>query len=163
MTQQVLEISQLVSASGNAYEVSSLKQNQLQYVDRDYQFDYIPDELAGALHIKTFGNDKLISENDLCVSFRVNCDVDLYVLYADKFPSLPMWLQEYERKRLNVTRLDSTPNNLKGYFGLYKKTFTKGLIELKGCSPQKMLEQDWFVKSLGYTYCMYTFVIVEKN
>jgi hypothetical protein len=156
-------ISKLSSASGKECGMNKLILGEYQYIDRQYQFNYIPKELNGCMHIKTHGNDKLIGENDICLSFEVNCDIDILILYADKFPLLPNWLDQYERTRLNVTRQDSRADNLKGYFGLYRKTFEKGLVKLFGCSPNKMLAEDWYKESGGANYCMYTVAILEKN
>ncbi|HCR89708.1 MAG TPA: hypothetical protein DIW50_04445 [Prolixibacteraceae bacterium] len=158
-----LEITNLKSASGKEYGLNTLVSGELQYMDRTYQFNYIPEELMGAAHIKTCGNDKLISENDICVSFDVDCDLDVYVLFGDKWPEIPQWLNQFERMRLNVTRQDSRSDNLKGYFSLYKKTFPKGTVTLYGCSPMEMLKREWFVKSMGANYCMYTIAIRKKK
>ena len=156
-------VSNLRTSSGKEYGVNKLVQGESQYMDRDYQFNYIPDELLGLTHIKTCGDDKLISENDVCVSFDVNCDVDVFILFGDKWPQVPMWLSQFERMRLNVTRLDSRIDNLKGYFSLYRKTFPKGTVTLYGCSPVEMLEKEWFIKSMGANYCMYTIAVKRKD
>ncbi len=163
MNNNEIIINKLSSASGNEYGKNKLLLGEYQYMDRQYQFNYIPKELNGCVHIKTHGNDKLISENDISFSFEVNCDIDIFILYPDKFPLLPEWLNQYERTRYNVTRQDSRADNLKGYFGLYRKSFRKGLIEIFGCSPNKMLAEDWYVKSGGANYCMYTVAILRKN
>ncbi|MEL7604261.1 MAG: hypothetical protein AAGU77_13980 [Bacillota bacterium] len=149
-------ISNLQSKSGKVYEIGRLSTGDYQYVDRLYQFDYIPEELRGCLHIKTHGNDKLIGEGEPCFSFETEEDVDVYVLYPDKQPVLPKWLEEFESMRLNVTRFDSVPSNLKGYFRLYRKRYTKGTVVLYGNSPACMLEQDWYVATNGANYCMYS-------
>lgn len=158
-----VEIKNLKSTSGKEYGINSLTQGEYQYMDRSYQFNYIPEEMIGLTHIKTCGNDKLISENDICVSFDVDCDVDVYILFGDKFPITPEWLKQFERMRLNITRQDSRIDNLKGYFSLYRKTYPKGTITLFGCSPVKMLEKGWFVQSMGANYCMYTIAIKRKD
>lgn len=161
-SQDDLQISNLISSSGKEYGINKLLPGEYQYTDRDYLLNYVPEELKGCLHIKTCGNDKLINENDECVSFDCNCDVDVYILFADKFPEIPQWLNQFERTRLNVTRIDSNPDNLKGYFCLYSKSFPKGKIELNGCSPKIMLEKKDFIESMGSGYCMYTIVVKKK-
>ena len=146
----------IITASGKNYAVSKLVQGDYQYEDRLYQFDYVPSELCGADHIKTHGNDKMFSEHEECFSFESDCDIEVYVIYPDIHKELPVWLESYERVRMNVTRMDSTASNLKGYFSLYKKVFHKGKIVLYGCSPEKMLAEEWYVESGGATYCMYS-------
>jgi len=161
--QSKLEIKNLKSTSGKEYCINSLIPGEYQYMDRSYQFNYIPEEINGLTHIKTCGNDKLISEKDVCLSFDVNCVVDVYILFGDKFPIIPEWLKQFERMRLNVTRQDSKIDNLKGYFSLYRKTFPKGTVTLYGCSPVEMLEKELYVKSMGANYCMYTIAIKRKD
>ncbi|MFA7185787.1 MAG: hypothetical protein WC082_12880, partial [Victivallales bacterium] len=65
--------------SGKKYGMNKFEPNSFQYMDRDYKFEYIPTELLGAVHIRTCGNDKLISENKKCISFDVDRDVDVFV------------------------------------------------------------------------------------
>ena len=156
-------ISNLKSISGKQYETGELSYGHKQYVDRLYQFDYIPAELHGCLHIKPHANDKMISENDPCFSFECDQEINVYVLYPDKQPILPKWLIEFERMRMNVTRLDSMPSNLKGYFSIYRKTFLKGLIMLNGNSPVSMLENQGYLNTTGENYCMYSVCIKSKN
>ena len=55
------------TASGRFYGVDILSQSAYQYMDRNYQFNYIPDALSGHIHIKTCGDDKIISEDEDCV------------------------------------------------------------------------------------------------
>ncbi|HBL77675.1 MAG: hypothetical protein A2W90_02800 [Bacteroidetes bacterium GWF2_42_66] len=162
-SQSELKIDNLISSRGKEYRINKFESGEEQYMDRDYRFNYVPDELKGCMHIKTCGNDKLISENDTCMSFFSNCDIDVYILFADKFPVTPNWLESFERTRLNVTRLDSNSSSLKGYFCLYRKAFSKGQIILNGCSPIKMLERNGFVESMGSGYCMYTVVVKKSN
>jgi len=158
-----MTIKNINAVSGKTYGMGKLLTGDYQYEDRLYQFDYVPDELKGCLHIKTQGNDKLISENEECFSFEIDEAADIYVLYPDKQPILPKWLENYEITRLKVTRLDSMCCNLKGCFSLYKKTFEKGKVIFYGCSPQKMLDEEWYVKSMGAGYCMYSVCVKEKT
>jgi len=160
---QNVKIRNLIAASGKEYGINQIEKGGSQYMDRDYLFNWIPDELSGSTHILTCGNDKLIDENDLCLSFEVDEPVDVYILFADKFPIIPGWLKEYKRLRLNITRDDSDPSNLRGYFGVYMKSFDEGKIELNGCSPSSFLKKEWFVESLGFTYCMYTVVLKKMR
>ena len=151
------------TASGKEYGISKLESGYHQYMDRAYQFDYIPDSIRGCVHIMTCGSDKMFDEHKPC--FTITCDhpCDVYVLYADKQPVLPEWLHDYERMRMNVTRLDTMCDCLKGYFSLYKKSFPAGDITFYGNSPSDMLKLDWYCDTRGTNYCMYTVAIVEKN
>lgn len=146
-------------SSKKEYAISKFAPNELQYMDRDYRFNYIPEELIGCNHIMTCGNDKMLPEEEHCFTLATDRDVDVYILYPDKQPVIPKWLSEYERMRMNVTRQDSRADNLKGYFTLFKKRFPKGEITFYGNSPREMLEKDWYVQSGGTNYCMYTVAV----
>lgn len=156
-----LVISNILTQSGREYALSRLETGNFQYMDRGYKFAYVPDDIKGCMYIKTCGNDKLILETQLCLSFDVNRDVDIYILFADKFPVIPKWLESYERIRKNVTRQDSDPNTLKGYFSLYKRSFPKGRIVFNGCSPQQMMSQEYIV-TMGATFCMYSLCVIPS-
>ncbi|WP_105614559.1 hypothetical protein [Vallitalea okinawensis] len=158
-----MNITKINASSGKHYGMGNLKRSDHQYQDRLYQFNYVPEELKGCVHIKTHGNDKLISEDHECFSFETDEAVEVYILYPDKQPYLPQWLEGYERMRMNVTRIDSIADNLKGYFSLYKKVFPKGKIVLYGCSPNKMLLEEWYVESNGANYCMYSVCLKPHN
>lgn len=148
-------------ASGREYNVGVFAPGEPQYMDRDYRFNYIPEELVGCVHIMPCGNDKLTPETDECFTVNIDIEADVYVLYPDKQPVIPKWLESYERVRMNVTRMDSRADNLKGYFSLYKKRFPAGEITFYGSSPLSMLAQPWYETSGGINYCMYSVAIKE--
>ena len=147
--------------SGREYSVARFAPGELQYMDREYRFNYIPETLIGCCHIRTCGNDKLTPETERCFTVSVDTPVEIFILYPDKQPVIPKWLEGYERVRMNVTRLDSRADNLKGYFSLYKKAFPAGEITFYGNSPLKMLEQEWYETSGGINYCMYSVALKE--
>lgn len=150
------------TASGRPYRLGELRVGHHQYIDRLYQFAYVPEELAFCPHVMTFGDDKMIPEDEPCFTVEVSRPCDVYILYPDKQPVLPQWLDGWERTRMNVTRIDSLPMNLKGYFSLYKKSFPADEITFYGNSPRAMLAEDWYVETLGNNYCMYTAAIRER-
>ena len=154
-------ISIINTASGRTYQIGKLHSGHHQYMDRLYQFAYVPEDLSGCPHIMTCGSDKMIPEDQPCFSIQVSRPCDVYVLYPDKQPVLPKWLEEYERVRKNVTRMDSYFVTLKGYFSLYKKSFPAGEITFMGNSPRTMLAQDWYAESRGTDYCMYSVCVAE--
>ena len=149
------------TASGKEYTIGELRTGHHQYMDRLYQFSYIPDELKGCVHIMPHGDDKMLSEKEWCFTIETDRECDVYVLYPDKQPVLPKWLESYERTRMNVTRFDSMHNTLKGYFSLYHKHFAPGEIRFYGSSPDAMLAEDWYVETGGNTYCMYSVAVKE--
>ena len=102
-----MEISNMKTTSGKCYGIGRLKYGDYQYEDRLYQFNYVPEELKGELHIKTRGDDKLIGEDRECFSFECDEDIEVYVIYPDKHPEVPKWLEDYERMRMNVYKRKS--------------------------------------------------------
>ena len=149
----------LWTASGKEYKVGKLQRGHYQYMDRQYQFDYVPKELDGCDHIMTCGRGKMISEQLPTFSFYTDTSVMVYILYPDKQPILPSWLKEFERMRWNVTRMDSQANNLKGYFSVFRKKYNAGEIVLGGNSPEVMLKEEEYVETRGAGYCMYTVAV----
>jgi len=147
--------------SGREYAVSRFAPGELQYADREYRFNYIPEELIGCTHIMTCGGDKLIPETQPCFTIRTDSEAEVYILYPDKQPVIPKWLCDFERVRMSVTRLDSRADNLKGYFSLYKKRFPAGEITFYGNSPLEMLAIPRYAESGGINYCMYSVAIKE--
>lgn len=143
-------------ASGKPYSIGTLTYGALQYADREYRFAYIPRELQGCKFIMTHGNDKMMDEADVCFTVQTDRAYDVYILYPDKQPVIPVWLAEYERVRMNVTRTDSDPMTLKGYFSLYRKSFPAGRISFFGNSPKAMLADKTYVATGGTNYCMYS-------
>lgn len=142
--------------SGKPYAIGLLTPGALQYADREYRFAYIPQALQGCPFILTHGNDKMADEASVCFTVQTDRPYEVYILYPDKQPVIPSWLTEYERVRMNITRTDSDPMTLKGYFSLYRKTFPAGRIVFYGNSPKAMLADETYVASGGTNYCMYS-------
>jgi len=159
-----LAITNLTAASGKAFRVEpeGFVQGGTQYVDRDYHLEYVPAPLQGQALIQTAGNDKMIDENEPCLSFEVNVPVTVYVVYSDKLRLLPQWLKEYENTRWKVTRKDTNPTTLKGIFSLLAKDFPAGKITLYGNLSKAMAEDAEFRKLKGGTFCMYSVVVAPR-
>ena len=157
-------ITDLQTASGKDYVINhhGFNPGDRQYIDRDYTFDYIPQIALGHSHILTAGNDKMIPEDSLCLSFNVGVPVTVLVVYADKLRTIPNWLCEYKDTREKVTRTDSNVSTLKGIFTLFAKDFEPGLVELNGNLSATMAEDSAFKASVGTNYCMYS-VVVKKR
>lgn len=151
------------TASGYAYRMGDLRPGHGQYIDRLYQFAHVPEDLYGCPHIMTRGDDKMLPEDQPCFSIETDGPCEVYVLYPDKQPVLPGWLEAYQRVRKNVTRMDSHPDTLKGYFSLYRRSFQAGEIRFYGSSPLAMLAEDWYVETTGTNYCMYSVCVRESR
>ena len=151
------------TASGRTYGIGVFSPGSRQYMDREYLFSYIPEELLGLPLVMTCGKDKMISEDNWCFSIRTEYPCEVFVIFADKHPYLPVWLETYQRLRMNVTREDSHPKTLKGYFSVYKKCFPAGEIRFNGNSSNKLLERKSYIETRGTDYCMYSIVIREMR
>jgi len=163
MAKMQLQITDLLAASGKAYRIGKFAPDAHQYIDRDYTFDHVPEFLEGACHILTAGDDKMIDEDEPCVSFHADRPVSVYVVYADKLRVLPKWLREFTDTREKVTRDDSDTTTLKGIFTLFARNFDAGPIILKGNLAPAMRNDPMFVARGGGTYCMYSVAVAEKT
>jgi len=161
---QDLMITNLEVASGKSYLVkyNGFISGSQQYIDRDYLFDRIPEEMKGKTLIMLAGNDKMFEENEKCFSFQVNKPVIVHVLYSDKYPVQPVWLMDYTRTEKKVYRKDASEETKKGIFRVYSRKFPAGEIRINGCLG-KGIKTEAFVSSGGSGYCMYSVVIEEVN
>ncbi len=83
------------------YKIASLHKGDRIYVDRDYQVDAIPHDLASALWLKTANNDKFSTGEDF-LKFDINRKIDLYVGYDARLTSLPNWLASWDTTDLEI-------------------------------------------------------------
>ncbi len=159
---QPFELTDLKAASGKAYQIkhNGFHVDGNQYIDRDYEFSKVPESLQGKTLIMTAGNDKMYEEHETCFTFYANKDIIVHIIYADKYPVNPVWLDSFEKTNLQVLRKDSSFETMKGVFTVYSKKFTAGEIEIKGCLGKGMKTPE-FVESEGSGYCMYSVVVEE--
>ena len=76
-------VSDLVVASGRAYQWFDLASGQNMYIDRTYRFGSpIPASINGQFTLRTANDDKFSSANATHVSFTVNQASTVYVLYT---------------------------------------------------------------------------------
>ena len=76
-------VSNLVVASGRAYQWFDLASGQNMYIDRTYRFGSpIPASINGQFTLRTANDDKFSSANATHVSFTVNQASTVYVLYT---------------------------------------------------------------------------------
>ena len=76
-------VSNLVVASGRAYQWFDLASGQNMYIDRTYRFGSpIPASINGQFTLRTASDDKFSSANATHVSFTVNQASTVYVLYT---------------------------------------------------------------------------------
>lgn len=161
---QELKITNLEVSSGKIYLVkyNGFKSGSSQYIDRDYLFDRIPEEMIGKTLIMVAGNDKMFEENENCFSFQVNKPVIVHVLYSDKYPVQPVWLTDFTKTNKKVYRKDASEETMKGIFRVYSRKFPAGEIRINGCLG-KGIKTEAFVSTGGSGYCMYSVVIEEVN
>lgn len=161
---QELKVTNLEVESGKDYLVKyeGFQVGSQQYIDRDYLFDRIPEEMKGKTLIMLAGNDKMFEENEKCFSFQVNKPVIVHVLYSDKYPVQPVWLADFTKTAKKVYRKDASEETMKGIFRVYSRKFLTGEIRINGCLG-KGIKTEAFVSSGGSGYCMYSVVIEEVD
>jgi hypothetical protein len=88
-----IEIANLEVNSGLAYEVTeNLGVGDKEYTDRDYTLTSMPDYLVGLTWIRTANNDK--QNPDLEVSFEIDREAYVYILWVARDPAAQDWLQD---------------------------------------------------------------------
>lgn len=83
------------------YKVAVLHSGDKFYVDRDYQLQTIPQELASALWVETANNDKFSTGDDF-LHFTIDRKAELYVGYDERLRQLPNWLTKWEKTDLKI-------------------------------------------------------------
>jgi hypothetical protein len=88
-----IEVTDLEANSGLAYEVAeNLEEGAKEYTDRDYTLTSMPDYLVGLTWIRTANDDK--QNPDLEVSFKINVEAYVYILWIARDPAEHDWLQD---------------------------------------------------------------------
>ena len=104
------------------YRVGTLSVGQRVYVDRDYVFTQVPEDLRGQAYISTANDDKTAT-GDSFLSFRISRECDVYVGYDSSIPTTPGWLSSWTRTTRSVQTSDTV-------FELYRKHFGAGTVVL---------------------------------
>ena len=88
-------ISNFQAKSKNYYSVIYFEfyPGALMYTDRIYTFDKMPKYLTGATYIRTACDDKIKSDDKL-ISFTVNQDVVVYIIFDTRL-NKPHWMNDY--------------------------------------------------------------------
>jgi len=106
------------------YQWGALAQGQIVYIDRDYTFTDIPDGFGGLPYLRTANDDKY-STSVNAISFDVNVDVTVYVVYAAAISTPAAWLDSWVETGTQWTTTDRALN-------VYAKDFQAGTVVLGG-------------------------------
>ncbi len=112
----------ITNISPSSYQVRALEVGQLVYVDRDYVFTQVPEDLRGQAYISTANDDKTAT-GDAFLSFEINQGSDVYVGYDSSVPTTPGWLSSWTKTLKTVQTSDTV-------FELYRKYFPAGTVTL---------------------------------
>ncbi len=122
--QPSVNISGIEIKSPSNYYLTYAKVGQKIFYDRDYIIKELPKVILNEAEIVTANNHKLaFLDNHL--SFAITEESSVYVGYDYRATRLPEWLRDWERLNEQIMTNDTN-------FVLYKKDFTKGLVELGG-------------------------------
>ncbi len=119
-----IKVTDLKANSGLTYEVDeSLQIGDKEYTDRKYTFTDIPDYLLGLTWIRTANNDK--RNPNLEVSFKIDREAYVYILWIARDPANQDWLQK------NYAKTGDTVNSTDEPLAVYKskKPFPPGEIK----------------------------------
>ena len=121
-------VSNLVVASGRAYQWFDLASGQNMYIDRTYRFGSpIPASINGQFTLRTANDDKFSSANATHVSFTVNQASTVYVLYTTVNTTLEStWLTDANGWSLQGYTVPTTLPGAETARKVRKKTFAAG-------------------------------------
>ena len=121
-------VSNLVVASGRAYQWFDLASGQNMYIDRTYRFGSpIPASINGQFTLRTANDDKFSSANATHVSFTVNQASTVYVLYTTVNTTLEStWLTDANGWSLEDYTVPTTLPGAEAARKVRKKTFAAG-------------------------------------
>ena len=97
------------------YELSSLNEGNIYYIDRDYILSTVPDEYKGYNMIRTANDDK--TNTNVNLHFNLCSSTDVYIAYDHRI-SVPSWLSD-DYDNTNET-IEVTDANLQ-YFNIWKR------------------------------------------
>src|SRR5262249_34570514 len=104
-------ISNLSVTSGKNYQQFSLASGSGMYTDRAYAFGTVPGTLSGQIGIRTANDDKVISSSSPLISFTVNQDSMVYILYTNVNSTIDAtWLTSPNGWTLDSFTVPSTLN-----------------------------------------------------
>ncbi|TCI01999.1 hypothetical protein EZV61_15590 [Corallincola luteus] len=132
-----LALSNLHIASGRDYRlIPRLQQGNRVYIDENYTFTDVG-LLPQARFLRTANADKSLQTSSL-ISFNLERDTYIYVLYDKRSGKKPGWLNLFEKVRGQVKT--TGPN-----FKIYRKRFGRGLVELGGNEKSKAGQKMYLV------------------
>ena len=147
-------VSNLVVASGRAYQWFDLASGQNMYIDRTYRFGSpIPASINGQFTLRTANDDKFSSANATHVSFTVNQASTVYVLYTTVSTTLEStWLTDANGWSLEDYTVPTTLAGAQAARKVRKKTFAAGATVTLGGNG-----------STNYISTMYNVVVVPAD
>lgn len=109
---------------------TNLQPGDLQYADRTFIFDSIPEEVLGCEWIRNANGSKGYT-GEILATFTAAKDIDVYIAFSTSIAPLPSWMQEgWEDTGENLVNQEN-PTTKKAY-RLYKKFFAAGSTVVLG-------------------------------
>ncbi|MFH1377354.1 MAG: nucleoside hydrolase-like domain-containing protein, partial [Planctomycetota bacterium] len=119
---------QIISvSSGKSYQLDTLSNGKLCYIDRSYTFKDVPSELIGGALVRTANDDKN-SSGDMFLTVTINQPATAYVLFDYRSTTVPGWLSSWTLESFTVGSTD-----IKRL--VYSKHFDAGAIVFGGNKP----------------------------
>ena len=130
-----VSISELYVASGQGYDViSGMFPSEKVYIDENYTFTDVK-KLTHLKYIRTANSDKGNQGVFPFLSFTVDQNVSVYVLFDKNSEKRPSWLEPYKKMKYTI-KADGVR------YSVFRKNFSKGRVELganeKSAKGQKM-------------------------
>jgi hypothetical protein len=111
--------------SGKAYEWHKVALGERVYIDRKFAFSILPAKYLGLFYLQSANDDKNMV-GDHFITFQVNQDVTVYVVYPKvSMEDRPSWLAEWTDTGDSIATTDRS-------FGVLAKDFPAGTVSLGG-------------------------------
>ena len=126
-----LRVEQIRVESGKRYRLvpDGLRVGAPAYIDRDYTYRRVPQELLGATYVMTSNEDDRPSSGAF-LRFVVSRDATVYVGHDNRVRRKPEWLRRFKDTGREIETTDVP-------FRLYRKDFKAGTVTLGGNLSRK--------------------------
>jgi hypothetical protein len=115
------------------YQWFAIDNNEAMYIDRNYRFTDLPEALIGHTALRTANDDKSVNPSVSHISFNMDTDVVVYVLYTDMSTTLEAeWLNSQNGWTLESITAETDLGGGEATRKIQSKRFGPGTITLMG-------------------------------
>lgn len=123
----------------DAYEVTTFKEDEEYFIDRDYTIEELPGKYRGMTGIRTANDDNGVTDKRY-ITFEVERRVDVFVAYDSRNDTRPAWLQTFDETGDTIEVSDKAEEHL-----VLMRTFEPGTVVLGGNADAYADNSNYFV------------------